>query len=75
VHNRGLARSFAFLARARRQSNAKVFGYTTSKNRSHAISGRRLVQGLVAGRVIAGLDLWRWPALAMKGFGIKRAGF
>jgi CopA family copper-resistance protein len=29
------------------------------------ISRRRFVQGLMAGGVIAGLDLWRWPALAM----------
>jgi len=29
------------------------------------ISRRRFVQGLMTGAVIAGLDLWRWPALAM----------
>jgi CopA family copper-resistance protein len=29
------------------------------------ISRRRFVQGLMAGGVIAGLDLWRWPALAL----------
>jgi len=36
------------------------------ENRSTSrISRRRFVQGLMAGGVIAGLDLWRWPALAM----------
>src|ERR1700736_1598502 len=44
-----------------------MFGHTTSKNGSHKIGRRRFVQGLVAGGVIAGFDLWRWPALAMKG--------
>jgi FtsP/CotA-like multicopper oxidase with cupredoxin domain len=29
------------------------------------ISRRRFVRGLMTGAVIAGLDLWRWPALAM----------
>ena len=29
-----------------------------------SISRRRFVQGLVAGGVIAGFDLWRWPAFA-----------
>ena len=47
-----------------------MFGYTTSKNSSPTIiSRRRFVQGLVAGGVIAGFDLWRWPALAMRGVG------
>jgi hypothetical protein len=27
---------------------------------------RRFVQGVLAGGVIAGLDLWRWPAWALK---------
>ncbi len=31
------------------------------------LSRRRFVQGLVAGGVIAGLDLWRWPAFASSG--------
>jgi CopA family copper-resistance protein len=35
-----------------------------SKNSSRKISRRRFVQGLMAGGVIAGFDLWRWPALA-----------
>lgn len=30
------------------------------------ISRRRFVQGLMAGGLIAGLDLWRWPAFAQK---------
>jgi CopA family copper-resistance protein len=38
--------------------------YERSKGKS--LSRRRFVQGLVAGGVIAGLDLWRWPALAMR---------
>src|ERR1700680_3239989 len=33
---------------------------------SSGITRRRFVQGLVAGGVIAGFDLWRWQALAMK---------
>jgi len=33
------------------------------KRSSQPISRRRFVQGLVAGGVIAGLDLWRWPAV------------
>jgi CopA family copper-resistance protein len=44
-----------------------MFGYTTLKSSSLKISRRRFVQGLVAGGVIAGFDLWRWPALAMRG--------
>src|SRR5216683_738666 len=32
---------------------------------ARAISRRRFVQGLMAGGVIAGLDFWRWPALAL----------
>src|SRR6266436_9001144 len=44
-----------------------VFGYATLKSSSLKISRRRFVQGLVAGGVIAGFDLWRWPALAMRG--------
>src|SRR5260370_9485149 len=43
-----------------------MFAYTTSKSSSLKISRRRFVQGLVAGGVIAGFDLWRWPALAMR---------
>ena len=35
------------------------------KTPSGGISRRRFVQGLMAGAVIAGLDLWRWPALAV----------
>ena len=31
-----------------------------------SLSRRRFVQGLVAGGVIAGFDLWRWPAMAMR---------
>src|SRR5260370_10860040 len=38
--------------------------YVPAKGRS--FSRRRFVQGMVAGGVIAGFDLWRWPALAMK---------
>ena len=30
------------------------------------ITRRHFVQGVLAGGVIAGLDLWRWPALAQK---------
>src|SRR5260370_41965099 len=44
-----------------------MFVYTTSKSSSLKISRRRFVQGLVAGGVIAGFDLWRWPGLAMRG--------
>ena len=45
-----------------------MFGYTPSKNGTPKnISRRRFAQGLVAGGVIAGLDRWRWPALAMSG--------
>src|SRR3979411_3103732 len=36
--------------------------FDTHKGRS--LSRRRFVQGLVAGGVIAGFDLWRWPAFA-----------
>src|SRR6266404_8432086 len=36
------------------------------QSNSHGITRRRFVQGLVASGVIAGLDLWRWPALAAK---------
>ena len=36
--------------------------FETSKRRS--LSRRRFVQGLVAGGVIAGFDLWRWPSFA-----------
>jgi len=32
---------------------------------SNQISRRRFVQGLIAGGVVAGLELWRWPALAL----------
>src|SRR6266567_2580021 len=35
------------------------------KRPSGGISRRRVVQGLMTGAVIAGLDFWRWPALAM----------
>jgi CopA family copper-resistance protein len=42
-----------------------MYRRATSKNgSSRAISRRRFVQGLVASGVIAGFDLWRWPALA-----------
>src|SRR5260370_30839943 len=44
-----------------------MLAYTTSESSSLKISRRRFVQGLVAGGVIAGFDLWRWPALAMRG--------
>src|SRR5437868_14629562 len=37
--------------------------WTRRRNNSRGITRRRFVQGLVAGGVIAGLDLWRWPAL------------
>ena len=33
---------------------------------SRGITRRRFVQGVLAGGVVAGLDLWRWPALADK---------
>jgi CopA family copper-resistance protein len=42
-----------------------MFGDSTFKNRSHKISRRRFVQGLVAGGVVASFDLWRWPWLAI----------
>src|SRR6267154_4573138 len=32
-----------------------------------SISRRRFVQGLVAGGVLAGFDVWRWPAFAANG--------
>lgn len=32
---------------------------------SRRITRRRFVQGVIAGGVIAGLDLWRWPTLAL----------
>src|SRR5712692_6133405 len=35
----------------------------SEKRPARTISRRRFVQGLVAGSVIAGLDLWRWPAV------------
>lgn len=41
-----------------------MLGDATFENRSHKISRRRFVQGLLAGGVIAGFELWRWPALA-----------
>lgn len=41
-----------------------MFGDATFKNRSHEISRRRFVQGLVASGVVASFDLWRWPGLA-----------
>jgi CopA family copper-resistance protein len=34
--------------------------------KAKSLSRRRFVQGLVASGVIAGFDLWRWPALAMR---------
>jgi FtsP/CotA-like multicopper oxidase with cupredoxin domain len=34
-----------------------------------SLSRRRFVQGLVAGGLIAGFDLWRWPAWAMRSVG------
>ncbi len=33
---------------------------------AHGITRRRFVQGVLAGGVFAGLDLWRWPALVQK---------
>ncbi len=33
---------------------------------SRGITRRRFVQGVLAGGVIAGLELWKWPALAEK---------
>src|SRR6202035_3504495 len=44
-----------------------MFGHTTLKKNFHKIGRRRFVQRVVAGGVNAGFDLWRWPALAMKG--------
>lgn len=41
-----------------------VYGLSRRKPKN-GISRRRFVQGLMAGGVIAGLDLWRWPALAL----------
>lgn len=41
-----------------------MFGDATFKNRSHEISRRRFVQGLVASGLVASFDLWRWPGLA-----------
>jgi FtsP/CotA-like multicopper oxidase with cupredoxin domain len=42
-----------------------MFEYARSKSSSaKTISRRRFVQGLMAGGVIAGFDLWRWPAFA-----------
>jgi len=47
-----------------------MFEYARSKSSSaKTISRRRFVQGLMAGGVIAGFDLWRWPALAMRSVG------
>ena len=44
-----------------------MYGHRTSEsNPPRVIGRRRFVQGLVAGGVIAALDLWRWPALALK---------
>lgn len=41
-----------------------MYGQRNSEKRpARTISRRRFVQGLVAGSVIAGLDLWRWPAV------------
>jgi FtsP/CotA-like multicopper oxidase with cupredoxin domain len=40
--------------------------YGSCRNNSRGITRRRFVQGVVAGGVIAGLDLWRWPAFAAK---------
>ncbi len=37
------------------------------KKKGKSLSRRRFVQGLVAGGVMAGFDLWRWPAFAMRG--------
>jgi CopA family copper-resistance protein len=36
------------------------------RSNSRGITRRRFVQGIVAGGVMAGLDLWRWPAFAAK---------
>src|SRR5260370_40490901 len=44
-----------------------MLAYTTSESSSLKISRRRFVQGLVAGGVMAGFDLWRWRALGMRG--------
>ncbi len=33
------------------------------KRPAQTLSRRRFMQGLVAGGVLAGLDLWRWPAV------------
>jgi CopA family copper-resistance protein len=40
--------------------------YGTRRISPKPLTRRRFVQGMVAGGVIAGLDLWRWPALAAK---------
>src|SRR6266478_6126117 len=40
--------------------------WTRRRNTSHGITRRRFVQGIVAGGVIAGLELWRWPLFAAK---------
>jgi CopA family copper-resistance protein len=37
----------------------------SGRKAASGISRRRFVQGLMAGGVIAGLELWRWPALAL----------
>ena len=37
----------------------------SGRNATGGISRRRFVRGLMAGGVVAGFELWRWPALAL----------
>src|SRR5262249_2430764 len=35
----------------------------SARQGARTLSRRRFIQGVVAGGVLAGLDLWRWPAV------------
>jgi CopA family copper-resistance protein len=51
------------------EAHADRFGLAlggSCRNNSRGITRRRFIRGLLAGGVVAGLDLWRWPAFAAK---------
>ncbi len=49
-----------------RADGSRPAPYGSCRNDSRGITRRRFVQGIVAGGVLAGLDLWRCPAFAGK---------
>ena len=51
------------------EAHADRFGLAPGgrcRNNSRGITRRGFVRGVLAGGVVAGLDLWRWPAFAAK---------